>query len=882
MEHSTYPPHYPQDGTYADLLCWHMDYWGTRPTGSTLVNGEPWGKKELRQAAFGNSSASESTRVGLGHWQGLGSAPNQSNGARIQDALFGKNLDFQIWAHDLEHARKNCQGAGNNRRTVEFPDPPPVPPKFESIPNLAPRFMGRDGEVGALASALASAEGSIAILIQGGPGIGKTELTKAIARHAEVVERFGANRVFVRLEAAPTAVEMQEAVIRALGCDPQYGLRSALNTLRDKQTLLVLDNLETPWEPPSEREATKATLADLGAAGLSVLASFRGREVVGGLRWAHDPEIEPLSGALAAALFTDIAGQEVLGDPYLDRFVEALGGIPLAIDLVARQAHAVKDLVLLWTEWERIGDELAKDPDFGEDRLTSLPRSIALSLASVRMGEAGDASYRLFSLLGCLPAGLASSDCTALIGEDAFNARGRLLRVGLAIQRGDRIDLLPPIREHARRNRKPTGADRERWVEHFIAAIEGLSSGGIAPGDRNRIFEISLEFRNIEAAIFHKITTDKIFESPDILLEFLSLVNAIGGNTIVFITAADIFGDHGDVELRTFCLQAHGEISLYHLDYESAMRAYVEAINGYQQSGDRLGEANCLSGIGDVLACTNNLDSAISYYNDAIEVFRSESNLAGEAKCTCRLGYVEYLLGNLSAAERNYSLSLQILPGDPPSSISAANYIGIGKISLAILDSNRAKASFENALLLYKEEGFQKGIADALTGLGDVALACNSDAKSAYHIYKKAIPFHRRIGNIAGLAGCLQTFASAALRLGDPVAARAAYEEALQLIHEADLVHGEAGISYGIAEIDLFQGDYIAASRGFGESFEAYKRAGWDLGMANSLSSLAECAIASNDHISARDLYQRAATHYEKIGNVERESHCIGRMLYLE
>ena len=49
----------------------------------------------------------------------------------------------------------------------------------------------------------------------------------------------------------------------------------------------MLDNLETPWDLEPERRATEGTLAALAVTpGLALLASFRGRDRVGGPAWA--------------------------------------------------------------------------------------------------------------------------------------------------------------------------------------------------------------------------------------------------------------------------------------------------------------------------------------------------------------------------------------------------------------------------------------------------------------------------------------------------------------------------------------------------------------------------------------------------------------------
>ena len=96
-------------------------------------------------------------------------------------------------------------------------------------------------------------------------------------------------------------------------------------------------------------------------------------------------------------------------------------------------------------------------------------------------------------LLGQLPAGLCAEDRDVLAGDEGFAAEEALLRVGLAVERSGRIDLLAPIREHARRHHLPEPPDDAAWRQaaKFIAEAEpptfpikgaDLVALGVAPG----------------------------------------------------------------------------------------------------------------------------------------------------------------------------------------------------------------------------------------------------------------------------------------------------------------------------------------------------------------------------------------------------------------
>ncbi|KAJ7909635.1 hypothetical protein B0H13DRAFT_2330223 [Mycena leptocephala] len=345
-------------------------------------------------------------------------------------------------------------------------------------------FHGRDDELRELVHLLLQDPARVAILGPG--GIGKTTLATAALHHPDISARY-THCHFVSCESAANHDDLVSLIASHLSLTPSRNTSKLIfrHFCGLPSSILLLDNIETCWEPLSSRSQVEEFLSLLtDVPHLALLITMRGAERPASVRWTRPflPPLEPLSDAAAQQTFADIT-DEKYDKADIQELLGFTDNVPLAVNLVANIA-AFEGYETVLSRWKEEKTTLFSE---GPDKRSNLDLSIKISLSSPRMLDSPDA-HQLLSLLSLLPDGI--SDTELLQSDLPITGMGRskttLIRTSLAyLDHDKRLRVLVPIREYIQNHNPPPPSLCRPLRRHFHHLItlwkdyQHLSTAGI-------------------------------------------------------------------------------------------------------------------------------------------------------------------------------------------------------------------------------------------------------------------------------------------------------------------------------------------------------------------------------------------------------------------
>ncbi|KAJ7121538.1 hypothetical protein C8R44DRAFT_736331 [Mycena epipterygia] len=483
-------------------------------------------------------------------------------------------------------------------------------------------FHGRQSELGDIVTILSQESSHIAILGPG--GIGKTSLARAVLHHSEIAAKYE-HRFFIAADSAVTGIELAALTGSHLGLKPGKDLTKAVVEFlsRGPPCLLVLDNLETSWEPLESRSRVEEFLSLLtDVPHLALIITMRGAERPGKVRWTRpflDP-LNPLSHAAARQTFIEIADDfHEIQD--IDQLLHLTGNMPLAVDLIAHMVDYEGCSTVL-ARWETEKTALLST---GYDKQSNLDTSISMSLESPRMTPSAKA---LLSLLSILPDGLSGIELVEpdLPIQDILGCRATLLRTSLAYSDDkQRLKSLMPIREHIHTSSPPSPLLFRPLSKYFYLVLDLHKKYRGAAQNNARVNQITSNLGNLDQLLqleLHPENPDLTHVVDHILaLNYFSRIMGRGGFTLMDSIPA-IFPQPCNHQMEVkYIVGLFIGVESHRIDNPELL--IQQGMAHFNHLNDPVLECNFYIGVGHYYRqCANNISAATQFYEKVLSLTR--------------------------------------------------------------------------------------------------------------------------------------------------------------------------------------------------------------------------------------------------------------------
>ncbi|WP_198680765.1 AfsR/SARP family transcriptional regulator [Lentzea terrae] len=646
----------------------------------------------------------------------------------------------------------------------------PARPVPRQLPAPPPSFAGRGRELAALDAIMISQH---PIVLSGTAGVGKTAL--AVHWAHRVADRFPDGQLYVNLRgfdpsgAVMTPGEAVRAFLDALDIDPQRipaGLDAQASLLRsalaDKRVLVVLDNA---------RDADQVRPLLPGSPGCLVLVTSRNR--LAGLVATHGAyplALDLLSTGEAHDLLVDRLGLDRLRtEPDVaDEIISRCAGLPIALTIVAARV-ACTSFPLRAIAAELRG---GLDPFDGGDSATDVRAVFSWSYQALEPAPA-----RLFRLLGLHPGpDVSAAAAGSLFGSAVRPLLAELTRAHLLTehQPGRYVfhDLLrayameqTQFHDTASERRAATGRMLDHYVHTAHAATRLLSptrdvitppapQPGAYPECLTDFAQalawFTTEHHVLLAVVDHAAAIGLDAHARHLawaLAEFLERRGhwpdlALVGE--VALAAALRLADPL-AQSHAHRYLARASTQLGNLD-----EAHTHLRRSLDVSSDAIGQALTHRELAFVCERQGHHDQALHHSSQAMELYAEAGHRRGQAGALNAVGWYQALLGDFAQALTSCQAALGLLEPDDLDG-QASTWDSLGYIHHHRGDHREAIACYQRSLQVFRSLGDHYWTADVLIHLGDSHLAA-----------------------------------------GDPVEARAAWQEALGILEDLGHPHAEA------------------------------------------------------------------------------------------
>lgn len=190
---------------------------------------------------------------------------------------------------------------------------------------------------------------------------------------------------------------------------------------------------------------------------------------------------------------------------------------------------------------------------------------------------------------------------------------------------------------------------------------------------------------------------------------------------------------------------------------------------------------------------------------------------------------------------------------------------GAGVLAEVQGDPKAAATLVEQSLSIARELGDQKGMADSLGLLGEIAWTVDSNPAKARSLYDESLTIARKIQEKHRMTFALEGLGRLALIQGDFETARASFAEDLAISREIGDKRATATALEALGDVSIMNGDYASAQVPYEEALGLFRELEDRLRIADLLMDLGEVACREGDLTTAQSLAEQSMVIYREL-----------------